>query len=252
MNNTNYRRIIKPPGMPISRRAFSTLLLSAGTLAWGSGDKRDHMAPFHWTRVKFDNVGNNYDRWDVNPQADVLLLRRLKEATGLNIDTTRYVVTLDNLEEMYHFPLLFMTSDGTFDFKPNQQANLVEYLKRGGFLLADDCVANGGGRIDAFFLDFRSKIEHLFGQKMVRLPDNHEIYRSFYNLPNGLPHMQGVKHGGHALFLDGRMAVYLSPSDIHCGWQDQIRKENGIATRYAQSDDAPKMGINLFMYLMSH
>ena len=38
-------------------------------MAFGAGDKRDHMEPFHWARVKFDNIGNNFDQWDVNPKS---------------------------------------------------------------------------------------------------------------------------------------------------------------------------------------
>lgn len=228
------------------------LLLATSTMAVGANDKCDRMEPFHWARVKFKNVVNSNNKWDFGPKADVFLLKKLKQSTGLNIDTTQYVTSLADLEDMCKFPFLFMTTDGAVVFKPNEQANLAEYLKRGGFLFAEDCVAEHSSRPDAFFLDFRNKIEHLFGQKMVRLPNTHAIYHSFYDLPNGLPHMQGVEHGGHALFIDGRMAVFLSPSDIHCGWRDQIRKENGIAGRFPQSDNASKMGVNIMMYVMSH
>ncbi len=239
-------------GIPIRRRAFGGLLLSTCAAALGASDKCDHMEPFHWGRIKFENVRSTQDEWNAGPSGDIFFLKKLKQASGLNIDPTWYVVSLEDVDEMCKFPLLFMTSDGALELPPNQANNLKEYLMRGGFLFADDCVANGTSRVDAFFLDFRSKIEQLFGEMMVRLPNNHEIYHSFYDLPNGLPHMQGVEHGGYALFIDGRMAVFLSPSDIHCGWKDQDRKEHGINGYYAQSDNASKMGTNLFMYVMSH
>ncbi len=238
----------------IKRRTFGGLLLSACAMALGARDKRDTMEPFHWARIKFNNLKATEDKWDAVPEADIILLKELKKRTGLNIDTTRYTVSLDNLDEVCQFPFLFMTSDGALELPPNQANNLLEYLKRGGFLFADDCVANGAGRVDAFYLDLKAKIEHLFGRPMVPLPNGHEIYHSFYDL-DGLPYIQGVEHKGQAVFIDGRMAVFLSSTDMHCGWYDYYIKHGYINSGWypgIDSEKAIKMGVNIMMYVMSH
>jgi len=242
------------PTTTISRRTFEGLILSAGTVALGAGDKRDDLEPFHWARVKFNNIGETVDKWNVWPQSDIFLMEELKRCTGLNIDPNWYVASLEDLNEMCKFPFLFMTSDGEFEFTPTEQENLVEYLKRGGFLLVDDCVANGEYRIDAFFIDFKAKIEKLFGRRMTPLPNDHEIYHSFYDLPNGMPYVQGIQHGGHALFIDGRMSIFLSPTDIHCGWHGQWERSVNGYGMYSDRGckEATQLGINILMYVMTH
>ena len=229
------------------------MLLSSCAMTFGAGDKRNHMEPFHWARVKFTTTDSVKDNWNAWPNADTYFLKQLKKATGLNIDTTWYVAPLEDLDEMSKYPFLFMTSEGRFEFTPLQQRNMVEYLKRGGFLLADDCVY-ADGRHDGFFIDFKEKIEHLFNQRMVKLPNEHEIYHSFYDLPNGLPYVQGINHGGYALFIDGRMAIYLSPTDIHCAWKSLELNSRGESGYFSQSvcQGGLKMGINIMMYVMSH
>jgi hypothetical protein len=247
--------LITMPNITTKRRAFGSLLLGSCAVALAANDKRDALEPFHWARIKFLTTGTARTVWDVAPQADVYMLKELKRRTGLNIDTTWYVAPLDDLDEMCKYPFLFITTEGSFEFTSKQQVNLVEYLKRGGFIFADDCVYSEGQQ-DGFFVDFKNKIEHLFGRPMVKLPNDHEIYHSFYDFPNGLPHVQGIQHGGYALFIDGRMAIFLSPSDIHCGWYglDRVSRGHSIAKWVGvhRCKEALKMGINIMMYVMSH
>ncbi len=241
------------PNRSIKRRTFGGLLLSSCVMAYGAADKRDTMEPFHWARVKFLTTDKVKDEWNAHPNADVYMLKELKTRTGLNIDTTWYVAPLENLDEMCKYPFLFMTSEGRFEFTPQQQRNMVEYLKRGGFVFADDCIFSEG-RVDGFFLDFREKIEALFGRPMTKLRNNHEIYHSFYDLPDGVPYINGINHGGYALFIDGRMAIFLTSTDIHCGWKSLELNSHGEAGYFPQSrcEEAVKMGVNIMMYVMSH
>jgi len=198
--------------------------------------------PFHWARVKFDVVEDGpCDRWNTHPWGDFNLLDSLQKMTRLNIDPAWHVAPLDKMEELQKYPFLFMTTEKIFEFNGNHQENFVEYIKRGGFIFADDCVFDC--KYDYFFKDFKKKAESLFGKPMEKLPNNHDIYHCFYDFPNGLPHMQGVNHGGHALFVDGRMAVFLSPSDIHCGWCSFFGPQ--------KTSDAIKMGINIVVYAMT-
>lgn len=241
------------PRVLLKSGVFAGLLLLLCTTGFGADDKRDDKEPFHWARVKFLTTDRVKDKWNIYPEADVYLLKTLKTSTGLNIDTTWYVAPLDDLDEMCKYPFLFMTTEGRFQFTATHQTNLVEYLKRGGFIFVDDCVYKGG-KEDGFFTDFRDKIEFLFDRKMVKLPNGHEIYHSFYDLPEGLPYLQGVRHGGHALFIDGRMAIFLSAADIHCGWKSEQVMASGWSGWFPKdlSEDSIKMGVNILMYVMSH
>ena len=219
------------------------------------GDKRDNKEPFHWARVKFKVVEDVPDKWDISPWGDDFFLNMLHAYTDLNVDRTWHVAPLDDLEEMVKYPFLFMTSEGDFEFNRKHQENFVEYLSRGGFIFADDCVYNNDKGLpnDRFFSCMKDKLETLFGKKMIRLPDDHEIYRNYYKL-KGLPYMQGQAHGGYALFIDGRMAVFLSPHDIHCGWCSMSQVAAGQESWFSRkkSSDSVKMGINILIYAMTH
>jgi hypothetical protein len=216
-----------------------------------SSDKRGGMEPFHWARLKFELTKDAPDKWNAHPWGDEFFLDRLQEYTNLNVDRTWYVAPLDNLDEMIKYPFIFMTAEEEFGFSELQRKNFAEYLNRGGFIFADDCVSPGGG--DFFFADMKKKVEDLFGQKMVKLPDDHEIYRCFFKL-NGLPHVQGKSHGGWALFLNGRMAVFLNAGDLHCGWCSfKLRKTNGKSWFTEEKElNSVKMGINILTYAITH
>ncbi len=202
---------------------------------------------FYWARVHFSSDTSVPDQWNISPFGDAFFLDRLREQTGIQVDDAWHVAPLNNLNELTKYPLLFMTADGDFACTPQEFANLKEYLLRGGFLFADDCVYGREG--DLFFQGFKSKIENAFGKKMVKLPDSHEIYHTLYDLQGGLPYMQGQPHGGWALFLEGRMVIFLSSSDIHCGWCSASGR-NWFSRQ--KGEDALKMGINIVIYAMTH
>jgi hypothetical protein len=234
--------------------SFSVILffiVSVYSTALSAQVEKRSVEPFQWARLKFKLTVQANDHWDVHPWADEFLLDMLEKYTSLNVDKNWHVVSLNKLDEMMKFPLIFMTTENKFSFTKKQQANFKEYIERGGFIYADDCVYDVYG--DFFFKDLKNKVEKLFNKKMVRLPDDHEIYNCFYKLKK-LPYMQGVDHGGWALFLNGRMAVFLTPTDIHCGWascRNIVKNGSGWFSK-KKSYDAIKMGINIIVYAMTH
>lgn len=242
----------------INRRRFTRLLASFAFVAAFAApallsaiNKRDDMEPFHWARLQFKQSNKVNDEWNFYPWADKHLLDMLHKYTNLNIDRNWHVASLNKLDEMIQYPFIFMNSENKIQFTTQQQNNFKEYLARGGFIFADDCVVKR--RKDYFFVDIREKVEALFGQKMVKLSNDHEIYNCFYKL-NGLPHLQGVNHGGWALFLNGRMALFLSPSDQHCGWASSklsLSGKNGWFSKKKEYDSI-KMGINVIVYAFTH
>lgn len=211
--------------------------------------------PFHWARIQFALKEQVEAHWNADPASDTYFLRNLKKNTNINVDETWHSVALTNVDEMAKYPLLFMTAEGRFDIDAGQSACLKEYLQRGGFIYADDCVIRQTG--DHFFTSCREIIEKTFGQKMVRLPDDHELYHCLYDIPGGAPFTQGVNHGGWAFFIDGRMAVFLTPGDIHCGWASKYLREQNSPNAAPWfppeiEDNCIKMGINVIVYAMTH
>lgn len=202
--------------------------------------------PFRWARIR-----GPY-RWADHPTADSYLLETLKNQTSINVDTTWYVVDMDRLEEMIKYPVLFATSPDRFVCTDRQRENLKEYVLRGGFLLADDCVFKGYPP-DKFTTSFKEMIFKAFGRPMVQIPLSDDIYHCFYDLAK-VPVMQGKDTGGWGLYINGRLAVFLDSGDIHCGWQSRYLREHRQRYWFPFRNEtlAMEMGVNILVYMMSH
>ena len=225
---------------------------------------------FFFPRLKFHVRDEKHDIWDVGPSGDVILRRKLSELTNINVSQDPVVVELDDLDKMSKYPYVFMTSETEFDLHPKHAENLREFLLRGGFIHADDCChPNTKGRViksdlgenfeykvrtdassvdgDRFFMDYVRIVNSLFPDNpMRRIPDNHEIYRCYFNF-KGCPIMQGVDHGAWGLFEKGtgRLMTVATPGDLHCGWMSRYwAPEKNL--------DGIKMGINVLMYYLTH
>jgi hypothetical protein len=228
--------------------------------------------------LKRQGMSQGPDKWNVRPGGDANLLNRLsavircrtKPIIGANNWQPQYategqlngVVTFDSLDQVNKYPFLFMTGENYFQFNDDQKYNLKEYIMRGGFLLMDDCVVGDGG--DFFYQSAFRTLEETFGKGAVkRIPNEHEIFHNVYDLgetglptvdyiyrkrPGGLPYMHGQNHGARGVFMGERLAVFLSSTDIHCGWCDSL----GIEWGRANYEKAIQMGINIIMYAMSH
>ena len=201
---------------------------------------------FFFPRLMFQVKDSTPDRWNVAPVGDAILRQRLVQLTNINASKTPVVVKLADLESMSRYPFVFATSEGYFDLPKNEEANLKEFLLRGGFVYADDCVYGQTG--DRFFLDYRKLINKLFPDNvMQKIPNDHEINHCYFDFPKGAPFLQGVDHGAWGLIEKDtkRIMTYLTPGDLHCGW----------CCKYFSSDKdeaALRMGINIIIYYLTH
>jgi len=243
------------PARGLSRREFLAGGLSAlsGALVAleraARADEAVKTGQFVFPRLQFAVYDESPDKWNVGPVGDVILKRKLQELTNINVSPEPKVVRLADFDDMCRHPFVFMTSEGYFRLDPAEERNLREFLERGGFILADDCVL--WAREDRFFQCYRDLVNKLFpGNPMREVPLDHEIFHIYYDMKEGCPHMQGKRAGrsnAWALFErgTGRIMTFATPGDIHCGWM----------CRYWGMDknmEAIKMGINIIIYFLSH
>ncbi len=210
------------------------------------GDEAVKTGQFVFPRLRFDVNDETPDRWNVSPIGDVNLRRKLEELTNINISQEGRVVTLADFDDMCRNPFVFMTSEGYFTLTDQEKTNMREFLERGGFILADDCVYNTTE--DRFFRTYNKVMNELFPDNPMRkIPYDHEIFHIYYDFPDGCPHMQGVPHGAYGMFepQTGRIMTINCPGDIHCGWVNRwFNPQKNL--------DAMKMGINIIIYFLSH
>lgn len=236
-------------------------------------DEYDFILPrVRVTELAFKGRGKGPDVWNVRPGGDANLLRelarivrcRVKPISGAVDWQPQYaydgqlnaVVTFDDPQRLRHYPFLFMTGENNFKLTSDQKGNLKDFLTAGGFVLMDDCVVGSGG--DFFYASCFQTLEELFGRGSVRtIPREHEVFHNVFDLgETGLPYLQyalsgnhhGQNHGARGLFIEGRLAVFLSSTDLHCGWCDSHGSEWG-PDGYRKTI---QMGINIILYAMTH
>ena len=207
---------------------------------------------FKWVRVKFlgtgIGVGGAKDSWDSDFDFDLMFLKELEKNTTIKPEMKVNIATLEKLEEITKFPLLFMHAETEVKFTDIEIKNMREYCLRGGFIWADDCVLYKTG--DYFFQSFKKTVEtKVFpGRKMELLPDDHEIFHCHFDMPKGLPYCQGVPNGAWGLHDDkGRLMILAMSTDLHCGWNNIDKYFGDKKTR-----EAYQMAINIVVYALTH
>ena len=186
--------------------------------------------------LKYNGGGD----WYANPTA----IPNLVKFTNLNIKTTiskNPQSVAINSEEVFNFPLLFMTGHGNVYFSDEEASNLKNYLISGGFLHISD---NYG--LDKFI---RRELKKVFPTlEFNEIPSNHPIYNQTFKFKEGIPkiHEHDKKSAqGFGLFYEGRLVVFYDyETDLSDGWEDQIIHNNPREVR----EKALKMGSNIIEY----
>lgn len=147
-------------------------------------------------------------------------------------------------KDLYNYPYLYITGHGNIRFTEDEIILLREFLRRGGFLHADD---NYG--MDS---SFRRELKRVFPHReLVELPHDHSIYHVFFDLPQGLPKVHehdGKPPQGLGLFDGDRLMVFYSyESDLGDGWEDPEVHHDPSELRQA----ALQMGTNIILFALT-
>ena len=220
------------PGGALLLAAAMALLPVDGALAQGSG-------PVTIARLQYDGGGD----WYANPSSLPNLLAEVEARTGIRT-ADREATVRPGDPALRDYPFLYMTGHGNVRFTPDERLALRRYLLGGGFLHADD---NYG--LDE---SFRDEIARIFpDRELVELPQEHPVFRSPYEFPDGLPKIH--EHDGgppqaFGIFHQGRLVViYTYETDLGDGWEDPGVHEDPPAVR----EEALRMGVNIFVFAMT-
>lgn len=191
-------------------------------------------------RAKYSGGGD----WYNDPSSEVNLLHYVANVTNIPVDSIYEFVDLAT-DNLFNYPLLFLTGHGNMKFTEVEVKNLRTYLENGGFLFIDDDYG-----LDKFA---RREMKRVFpDQEPVELPFNHGIYNCFYNFPGGLPktHVHdGLPAQGFGWFYNGRLCVFYGyQSNISDGWADSDAHDDPPAKR----EEALKMGVNIIVWALTN
>jgi len=186
--------------------------------------------------LKYDGGGD----WYANPTAIPNLVAFTNATIKTNISKNPQSVSVES-EDIFNFPILFLTGHGNVFFSDDEATNLKNYLISGGFLHISD---NYG--LDKFI---RPALKKVFPTlELQEIPSNHPIYNQTFKFPNGIPkiHEHDKKPAqGFGLFYEGRLIVFYDyETDLSDGWEDEIIHNNPREVR----EKALKMGANIIEY----
>lgn len=188
--------------------------------------------------------------WDATPHGVPNLLKTIDQSTTLHVQFKRIPVDLEK-GDIFSFPVLFISGQRDFKFSETARKRLREYLDNGGCLVAD-CVVGAS----EFDLAFRREIKLVYPDRPLQtLSLDHPIYSFVYDTrkielsPLGKQLLPAVKTPLlEAVEVDGSLPVIYSPLSMSAGWEQLPRAYN---KGYADAD-ALKLGVNIFMYEISH
>jgi hypothetical protein len=189
-------------------------------------------------RLKYTGGGD----WYNDPSAEVNLLTFVRQNTGLEVDA-RYIAVDIGSEQLFAYPITFLTGHGNIVLRDRDVQNLRTYLENGGFLYVDD----------DYGLDkaFRRELRKVFpDQDLVELPFSHGLYSVQFRFPQGPPktHEHDSRSPrGFGLFHKGRLVVYYTvesnPSD---GWVDpEVHKDPP-----EKREEALRFGTNIVVWAL--
>lgn len=238
-----------------SRRCFLRRLLLAGVAFTPGlaalGNVYDNL---RGDRVGWARLKTASPVWLRHSTGDPDLMRFFREQTTFNIDQKWYTADVENLDEMCKFPLLFSQSIQMVQAAASR-SNLAEYVRRGGFLLVDACCnLEINPSFDDFFKQHSEALVVILPEaRLQMLPPSHDIYRCFFQIPNGRPPHTFFKNiydphkaqfGLYGVMIGSRMAGLISLSGLQCGW-DHMSAPPG------HPEACMRMLVNIYIYAMT-
>ena len=172
--------------------------------------------------------------------SDYFLVKAEKES---EISTSRrfHAVKLES-EQIYEFPLLIMTGEGSFQLSDTERESLRQYIQRGGFLLA-----SAGCSSTEWDRSFRREMAVVFsGRPLQPIDMSHPIFHTVYEIEQ-LKAAHGTPHPLVGISIGGRLGVVYSPD----GLNDTGHTEGCCCCGGNELRNAIDINVNILAYAMT-
>jgi hypothetical protein len=203
----------------------------------------------YWPHYFPDNPPWHHDY----PDSDEFVIALLHELTSVRVAPDSYKIVRLESPEIFEYPFLYLSEPGFLALNDKEIKNLGEYIRRGGFIMADDFRTKDylGGPEELDVLRHYLKLA-VPERELVRLDLSHPIFHSYFDIdtlnmtpPYGdwTPQFWGMSDEKGRLQL---IANYNN--DIGDFWKylDEGDKPLKDSTR------AIRLGMNYIVYAMNH
>lgn len=200
---------------------------------------------FTFTRLMYES-GN----WEVDERMPSNLLNSLIEYTNLRVNPVEQIVPLAD-SAVLECSFCYMAGHRLVQFTQAEARNFEAYVRRGGFVMVDDCNHD----IDGLFAQsFEAQMARIFGEDALgKIPNDHPLYHSYFSFDG--PPTTGLELNGwgddlvhdylKAIEVDGRIGVLYSNKDYGCEWDYDFRNKRWLAV------DNTRFGVNIVIYAMT-
>jgi len=210
---------------------------------------------------------SNRDSWNIWPQywpnnppwhhdypySDEFLLKLVHELTGVRVTPNSYKIVQLESADIFKYPFLYLSEPGFLALNEKEIANLGEYIRRGGFIMADDfrtgMYLRGPEELEVLRYYLKKAVPEL---ELVRLDVTHPVFHTFFDLDTL---KMTPPYGDFA-------PQFWGMSDEHGNLQVIANYNNDIGDfwKYLDEGDKPlqdsaratRLGINYIIYAMTH
>ena len=187
------------------------------------------------------------------PASDEFFVGLVHELTGVRVNPDSYKIVRLDSPDVFNYPFLYLSEPGFLDLNDKEIANLGEYIRRGGFIMADDFRTAAYLRGPEELEVLRSYLKRAVPERdLVRLNIKHPIFHSYFDVDT-----LNMK----APYGDWEPQFWGLP-DEHGNLQVIANYNNDIGDfwKYLDHGDKPlqdstrsiRLGINYLLYSMSH
>ncbi len=204
--------------------------------------------------------------WDCDPTAVPAMVDQFKVRTGMDAQALlpHKPLTFDS-PEMLDWPFVYLSAHYAFTLSEAEEKGLRQFIERGGFVYADDCLYG-----QTFGPAFQGLVTKLFPEcefKAIDLgtPGQKMLYHQKYSFKNvhesGVPMEFLNANPFLCLMFRDRMALVYSPQDIGCAWEisSPPTPSNPLGAGMHSSDMNPqgreagyRLGVNIILFSMTH
>jgi hypothetical protein len=179
----------------------------------------------------------------------------LKEFTGVQTSSDSHQNVDLQDPEIFNYPFLYFSEPGFMQLSDNEVKNLGEYIRRGGFIMADDFREPGMLPGDPDELEiFRHYLTRAVPEyKFVRLNVSHPIFHQFFDIDTldyDPPYNATFRPQFWGLEDEhGRLCVIANyNNDLGDYWEDLDKGDAPLKPAVW----ATQLGVNYVIYAMSH